>query len=75
MAASTSNNSNIPDYEYADVNTTAFHIASFRDEWLSRLKAADLSYQLEDEDDFDANFAREMAVSAEIMAELKSVCR
>lgn len=75
MAASTSNSSNIPDYEYADVNTTVFHIGSFRDEWLSRLKAADLSYQLEDEEAFDANFAREMAVSAEIMAELKSVCR
>ncbi|XP_026214699.1 snRNA-activating protein complex subunit 3 [Anabas testudineus] len=77
MAASgqsTDPNTNIPDYEYIDVNTKPFHIASFRNEWLSRLKPSDISYQQEDEDAFDANFAKEMGLGPEIMSQLKSVC-
>lgn len=65
---------NIPDYEYTDVNTTVFHIGSFRNEWLSRLNPEDVSYEQEDEDAFDANFAKDMGIGAETMSELKSVC-
>ncbi|TWW58727.1 snRNA-activating protein complex subunit 3 isoform X2 [Takifugu flavidus] len=65
---------NIPDYEYQDVNTKAFHIGSFRTEWLNRLKPSDYSFQVEDEDAFDAKFAQELGVNAETMMELKSVC-
>lgn len=78
MAASklsTQPNTNIPDYEYTDVNSKPFHIGSFRNEWLSRLNPSDFSYQQEDEDTFDANFAEEMGVGAEIMSELKTICR
>ncbi|KAA8594713.1 snRNA-activating protein complex subunit 3 [Etheostoma spectabile] len=79
MAASkpstaTDSNTNIPDYEYTDVNTHIFHIGSFRNEWLNRLKPSNYSYQQEDEDTFDANFAREMGISAETMTDLKSIC-
>ncbi|XP_028264580.1 snRNA-activating protein complex subunit 3 [Parambassis ranga] len=65
---------NIPDYEYTDVNTKVFHIGSFRNEWLSRLNPEDVSYEQEDEDAFDANFAKDMGIGAETMSELKSVC-
>ncbi|XP_076004035.1 snRNA-activating protein complex subunit 3 [Genypterus blacodes] len=67
--------SNIPEYEYIDVNTKAFHVGSFRDEWLRRLKPSDYSHR-EDSDEaaFEANFAKEMGISAETMSELKSVC-
>lgn len=78
MAASglgTNPNANIPDYECVDVNTKPFHIGSFRTEWLNRLKPSDYSYQREDEDMFDANFAKEMGCSAETMKDLKSICR
>lgn len=68
-------NANIPEYEYADVNTKPFHIGSFRNEWLKRLKPSSYSYAREDEDTFDANFAKDMGVSVEMMADLKSVCR
>ncbi|XP_040892478.1 snRNA-activating protein complex subunit 3 [Toxotes jaculatrix] len=77
MAASklsTETSTNIPDYEYTDVNTKPFHIGSFRNEWLKRLKPNDCSYQQEDEDTFDANFAKEMGIGAETMADLKSIC-
>lgn len=67
--------SNIPDYECTDVNTKPFHIGSFRNEWLKRLKPSDFSFQREDEETFDANFARETGVDAETMAEVKSICR
>lgn len=66
---------NIPDYEYQDVNTKAFHVGSFRTEWLNRLKPSDYSFQAEDEDAFDAKFAQELGVNAETMMELKSVCK
>lgn len=66
---------NIPDYECPDVNSKPFHIASFGEEWLSRLKPSDYSFHQEDEDTFDANFMREMGVSAETMRDLKSICR
>uniref|UniRef100_A0A3Q3PYI1 snRNA-activating protein complex subunit 3 n=1 Tax=Monopterus albus TaxID=43700 RepID=A0A3Q3PYI1_MONAL len=72
---STDTNTNIPEYEYTDVNTKPFHIGSFRNEWLNRLKPSNYSYQAEDEDAFEANFAEEMGVGPEIMTELKSVCR
>ena len=65
----------IPDYEYTDVNTKPFHVGSFKNEWLSRLKSSDYAYELEDEDAFDANFAKEMGISTETMKELKTVCR
>ncbi|CAN9510307.1 unnamed protein product [Ophioblennius macclurei] len=66
---------NIPEYEYADVNSKAFHIGSFRDEWLKRLRPHDYSYRLEgDEETFDANFVSETGISAEVLAELKSAC-
>lgn len=68
-------NTNIPDYEYVNVNTKPFHIGSFRNEWLNRLKPSDYSYQQEDEDTFDANFAEKMGISAETMTTLKSICR
>ncbi|XP_069023216.1 snRNA-activating protein complex subunit 3 isoform X2 [Embiotoca jacksoni] len=77
MAASeqsTDPNANIPDYEYTDVNTKPFHIGSFRTEWLNRLNPSSYSYQQEDGDTFDANFAKDMGIGAETMAELKSVC-
>ena len=66
---------NIPDYEFPDVNTKPFHLGSFRNEWLHRLRPGDCSYQPEDEDTFEANLAEEMGIGAETMAELKSVCR
>lgn len=66
---------NIPDYEYQDVNTKPFHIGSFRTEWLNRLKPSDYSFQVEDEDAFDAKFVQELGVNAETMMELKSVCK
>ncbi|XP_070835649.1 snRNA-activating protein complex subunit 3 [Chaetodon trifascialis] len=75
MAASKlSSDKNIPDYEYIDVNTKPFHFGSFRDEWLKRLKRSDYSYQEEDEHAFDANFAKDLGVDAETMADLKSIC-
>ncbi|XP_070779614.1 snRNA-activating protein complex subunit 3 [Enoplosus armatus] len=77
MAASklsTDPNTNIPDYEYTDVNTKPFHIGSFRHEWLNRLSPSHYSYQPEDEDTFDANFAKQMGVGAATMAELKTIC-
>lgn len=78
MAASeqtTDPNVNVPEYEYPDVNTKPFHIGSFKKEWLSRLKPSDYSYEEADEDAFLANFAEEMGVGAETMADLKTVCR
>ncbi|GAA6214842.1 snRNA-activating protein complex subunit 3 isoform X1 [Lates japonicus] len=71
---STDSTTNIPDYEYLDVNTKPFHIGSFREEWLSRLKAGNCSYRHEDDDTFEANFAKEMEVGVETMTELRSVC-
>ncbi|XP_068445295.1 snRNA-activating protein complex subunit 3 isoform X2 [Clinocottus analis] len=73
--SSTDPNKNIPEFEYIGVNTNAFHIGSFRSEWLNRLKPSDYSYQREDEDTFDANFAKETGISAETLADLKSICR
>ncbi|KAM8880346.1 snRNA-activating protein complex subunit 3 [Spinachia spinachia] len=67
-------NTNIPEYEYPDVNTNIFHIGSFRDEWLKRLHPSHYSYQKEDEDTFDANFAKEMGMSAETLTDLKAIC-
>lgn len=78
MAASrhlTDPSTNVPDYEYQDVNTKPFHVGSFRAEWLKRLKPGDYSYQAEDEDTFDAKFAQELGVDAETMVELKSICK
>ncbi|XP_076583508.1 snRNA-activating protein complex subunit 3 [Chaetodon auriga] len=75
MAASKlSSDKNIPDYECLDANTKPFHFGSFRNEWLNRLKRSDYSYQEEDEDAFDANFAKDLGVDAETMADLKSIC-
>ncbi|XP_035516219.1 snRNA-activating protein complex subunit 3 [Morone saxatilis] len=77
MAASkisTDRNTNIPDYEYTDVNTKPFHIGSFRNEWLNRLKPSNYSFQREDEDAFDAKFAKDMGIGAETLAELKTIC-
>ncbi|XP_026159635.1 snRNA-activating protein complex subunit 3 [Mastacembelus armatus] len=76
MAANTSKdvNTNIPDYEYTDVNTKLFHIGSFRSEWLKRLKPSSYSFQAEDEEAFEANFAKELGVDPEIMTKVKSVC-
>ncbi|KAM4583695.1 snRNA-activating protein complex subunit 3 [Odontesthes bonariensis] len=71
---STDLNTSIPDYEYTNVNTKPFHIGSFRDQWLSRLRPKDYSYTEEDKDTFDANFAAEMGADADTMAQLKSVC-
>ncbi|XP_022058605.1 snRNA-activating protein complex subunit 3 [Acanthochromis polyacanthus] len=67
-------NTNIPDYEYAEVNTKPFHIGSFRQEWMNRLEPTEYSYQQQDEDTFHANFAEETGVGAETLAELKSIC-
>ncbi|XP_059207316.1 snRNA-activating protein complex subunit 3 [Centropristis striata] len=67
-------NSNIPDHEYTDINTKVFHIGSFRKEWLKTLKPSYYSYQQDDESTFNANFAKEMGVSAETMADIKSIC-
>ncbi|XP_034044414.1 snRNA-activating protein complex subunit 3 [Thalassophryne amazonica] len=66
--------SNIPEYEVCDVNTKAFHIDSFRNEWLSRLKPSEYSFVKEDEDTFHANFMDEMGIDVETMIELKSIC-
>ncbi|KAF7223576.1 snRNA-activating protein complex subunit 3 [Nothobranchius furzeri] len=67
-------NTGIPEYEYIDVNTKPFHVGSFRDEWLARLRPEDFSFQQEDEETFEANFAAEMGLGADTMAELKSAC-
>uniref|UniRef100_A0A3Q2SY33 snRNA-activating protein complex subunit 3 n=1 Tax=Fundulus heteroclitus TaxID=8078 RepID=A0A3Q2SY33_FUNHE len=66
--------SSIPDYECVNVNSKAFHIGSFRDEWLKRLQPEDFSFQQLDQDAFDAKFAAEMGVREETMAELRAVC-
>ncbi|XP_071373392.1 snRNA-activating protein complex subunit 3 [Centroberyx affinis] len=73
-SSSTDRNPNIPDYEYIDVNTKPFHIGSFRNAWLERLKPSTYSYQQEDEDTFDSNFAKEMGITAETMSEVKAIC-
>uniref|UniRef100_A0A3Q2DPT2 Uncharacterized protein n=1 Tax=Cyprinodon variegatus TaxID=28743 RepID=A0A3Q2DPT2_CYPVA len=72
--AAEASSSSIPDYEYVNVNTTAFHIGSFREEWLKRLKPEQISFQQKDQDTFEANFAAEMGLEEETMAELRSVC-
>ncbi|KAK2817152.1 hypothetical protein Q5P01_025343 [Channa striata] len=77
MAASeqsTLSDTNIPDYEYVDVNTTTFHIGSFRDEWLKRLEPSHYSYRQEDDDTFHANFAKQMGIGEDMMADLRSIC-
>lgn len=66
---------NIPEYEYPDVNTNIFHIGSFRNEWLKRLDRSNYAYEKKSEDTFDANFAKEMGMSADTLADLKSICR
>ncbi|XP_014905444.1 snRNA-activating protein complex subunit 3 [Poecilia latipinna] len=66
--------SNIPDYEFMNLNSTPFHIGSFRDEWLKRLKPEDFSFQPGDQDLFEARFAAAMGVGEETMTELRSVC-
>lgn len=66
---------NIPDYEQIDVNSKAFHLASFREEWLCRLEPRDYAFQQVDDDTFDANFMEETGVNAETMRDLKSICR
>lgn len=68
-------NSNIPDYEYKDVNTKPFLIGSFRNLWLDRLRPSNYAYQAEDEDKFDTDFAKEMGLATETMDELKAICR
>ncbi|XP_029913582.1 snRNA-activating protein complex subunit 3 [Myripristis murdjan] len=73
-SSSTASNANIPEYEYIDVNTKPFHIGSFRNLWLERLKPCHYSYQEEDEEAFEADFAKEMGISMEIMGELKAIC-
>lgn len=78
MAASEPANvadTNIPEYEYTDVNTKPFHIGSFRNEWLNRLKPSNYSYQQQDEETFQADFAEEMGVDVDTMRDLKNVCR
>lgn len=78
MAASgrlTDPSTNVPDYEYQDINTKPFHIGLFREEWLKRLIPSDYSYEVEDEATFDAKFAQELGVNAETMMELKSICK
>ncbi|XP_071768551.1 snRNA-activating protein complex subunit 3 [Centroberyx gerrardi] len=73
-SSSTDRNPNIPDYEYIDVNTKPFHIGSFRNAWLEKLKPSTYSYEEEDEDTFDSNFAKEMGITAETMSEVKAIC-
>ncbi|XP_041837765.1 snRNA-activating protein complex subunit 3 [Melanotaenia boesemani] len=67
-------NTGIPEYEYINVNSKPFLVSSFREQWLARLRPKDYSYEEEDRDTFDANFAAEMGIDAKMMAELKSVC-
>lgn len=65
MAASeqsTFPDTNIPEYEYIGVNTKPFLIGSVRDEWMTRLRPKDYSYQQEDKDTFEANFAEAMGI-------------
>ncbi|XP_056136441.1 snRNA-activating protein complex subunit 3 [Lampris incognitus] len=64
--------SNIPEYEYIEVNTKPFHIGSFRNAWLERLRPSDYSYQ--EEDAFDADFAEKSGITAETMSEIKTTC-
>lgn len=73
MAESYSN-TNIPDYEYVGVNTTPFHIGSFKSEWLKRLHPSSYSYEHPGEDSFDANFVKETGIDAGTLSELKSIC-
>ncbi|KAM3833956.1 snRNA-activating protein complex subunit 3 [Diretmus argenteus] len=73
-SSSTDINSNIPDYEYVDVNSKLFNVGSFRNMWLERLKPSNYSYQDEDEDAFDAAFVKEMGIAANTLSELKATC-
>ncbi|XP_027872066.1 snRNA-activating protein complex subunit 3 isoform X1 [Xiphophorus couchianus] len=66
--------SSIPDYEFMNLCSTPFHIGSFRDEWLKRLKPENVSFQPGDQDSFEARFAAAMGVGEETMTELRSVC-
>ncbi|KAL1023788.1 hypothetical protein UPYG_G00046180 [Umbra pygmaea] len=72
MAASS--NSNIPVFEYKDINTKAFHVGSFRTAWLEKLKPDDYSYEDKDEETQDAEIANEIGVTRETLEELKSIC-
>uniref|UniRef100_G3PZG5 snRNA-activating protein complex subunit 3 n=1 Tax=Gasterosteus aculeatus aculeatus TaxID=481459 RepID=G3PZG5_GASAC len=47
---------------------------SFRNEWLKRLDRSNYAYEKKSEDTFDANFAKEMGMSADTLADLKSIC-
>ncbi|XP_043969285.1 snRNA-activating protein complex subunit 3 [Gambusia affinis] len=66
--------SSIPYDEFMNLNSTPFHIGSFRDEWLKRLKPEDFSFQPGDQSSFEARFAAVMGVGEETMTELRSVC-
>ncbi|PWA30621.1 hypothetical protein CCH79_00009165 [Gambusia affinis] len=66
--------SSIPYDEFMNLNSTPFHIGSFRDEWLKRLKPEDFSFQPGDQSSFEARFAAAMGVGEETMTELRS-CR
>ncbi|XP_054875892.1 snRNA-activating protein complex subunit 3 [Poeciliopsis prolifica] len=72
--AEPSSSSSVPDYEFMNLNSSPFHIGSFRDEWLKRLKPEDFSFRPGDQDAFEARFAAAMGVGEETMAELRSVC-
>lgn len=74
-ASSLKSDGNIPEYERTDINTKPFHVGSFRNEWLSRLKPDHYSFEEEDEATFEANFMKDLGVNAETMSELRSTCR
>ncbi|KAG7260988.1 hypothetical protein CRUP_016935 [Coryphaenoides rupestris] len=66
---------NVPDYEYVDVNTKAFHVGAFRDLWLERLKPSDYSHKEEADEEFELSLAGELSLSAETVSDLKAICR
>ncbi|KAK7930514.1 hypothetical protein WMY93_006909 [Mugilogobius chulae] len=66
---------NIPEYERTNINSKPFHVDSFRTQWLKRLHPSHYSYEQPDQDEFDANFAKEMGIDEDTMSDLKSICR
>lgn len=68
-------NENVPVYEHAGVNSKAFHLGSFRDLWLSVLKAEDYSFQQTPAAVEDARCVEDMGITQETLHELQTICR
>ncbi|XP_026870667.1 snRNA-activating protein complex subunit 3 [Electrophorus electricus] len=65
---------NVPSYEHIDVNSTPFHIGTFRNLWLGMLHPETYSYSQTSPETEDLRFISDMGIAPETLAELKSVC-